>query len=70
MPCLRGQRPEAHDLTHGRGLTARPAVLAKTYEPEPSCFPSYGMTARAARYQGKLFLVDADLILLRRFQPL
>jgi len=55
MPCLRRQRPEAHNLTHGRGLTARPAVLAKTFESEPSCFPSYGMTVRTARYPSRFF---------------
>lgn len=31
MPCLRGYWPEAPNLTYCRRLTARPAVLAKTY---------------------------------------
>ncbi len=33
MSCLRGQRTEKLDSAEYRGLTARPVVLAKTYEP-------------------------------------
>ena len=33
VSCLRGQRTEKLDPTEYRGLTARPVVLAKTYEP-------------------------------------
>ena len=33
VSCLRGQRTEKLDPTENRGLTARPVVLAKTYEP-------------------------------------
>jgi hypothetical protein len=36
---LRRQWSEKLDPTSYRGLTARPVVLAKTYEPGASCFP-------------------------------
>jgi len=39
---LRGQWPEAPDLTYDRGLTARPVVLAKRTEPGRLHFPSNG----------------------------
>ena len=42
MSRLRGHRPEAPNLTFDRRLTARPAVLAKTFGTGPSYFPSYG----------------------------
>jgi len=42
MSRLRGHWPEAPNLTYDRGLTARPAVLAKTYGTGLSFFPSNG----------------------------
>jgi hypothetical protein len=40
VSCLRGQWPEARHPTFDRRLTARPAVLAKTYGTGSSHFPS------------------------------
>src|ERR1035438_1391106 len=42
MSRLRGHWPEAPNLTFDRWLTARPAVLAKTFGTGPSYFPSDG----------------------------
>jgi len=46
---LRGQWTEKLNSTFDCGLTARPVVLAKTYEPGVSCFPPQKMILRAAR---------------------
>ena len=42
MSRLRGHWPEAPNPAFDRRLTARPAVLAKTFGAGPSYFPSYG----------------------------
>lgn len=42
MSRLRRHWPETPDLTYDRRLTARPAVLAKTYGPGPFYFPFNG----------------------------
>jgi len=42
MSCLRGHGPETLNPTFDRRLTARPAVLAKTFGTGPSFFRPYG----------------------------
>src|SRR5215469_12498592 len=46
MSRLRGHWPEAPNLTYYRGLTARPAVLAKTYGRRVVILPVQRSTAR------------------------
>jgi hypothetical protein len=50
MPCLRGHWPEAPNLTYCRWLTARPAVLAKTYGVRAVLLPVLRSTVRNVRF--------------------
>jgi len=49
MSRLRGHWPEAPNLTYYCGLTARPAVLAKTYGHRAVILPVQRSTVRSGR---------------------
>ncbi|HKF05387.1 MAG TPA: hypothetical protein VKB49_23915 [Candidatus Sulfotelmatobacter sp.] len=55
MSRLRGHWPEAPNLTYYRGLTARPAVLAKTYGHRAVILPVQRSTARPGRSRFKIY---------------